>query len=67
MIWFSSKKIILADLCKLDWKRAEMEAKRPAKRPLQLPRQQMVIGLERWSGERERESCLCSRAIMEVS
>lgn len=65
MIWFSPKKITLADLCRIDWKRAEMEAKRSVKRPLQLPRQQMVIGLERWSGD--RESCLCSRAIMEVS
>lgn len=26
----------------MDWKRAKTEAKRPVKRPLQLPRQQMV-------------------------
>lgn len=41
-----------------------MEARKPVKRPLQLPRQQMVA----WTREVEwRQSCLCSSAITEMS
>lgn len=39
----------LVAMRRVDWKKAKMEAKRPVKRPLQLPRQQMMARLERWS------------------
>lgn len=39
----------LVAMRRVDWKKAKMEAKRPVKRPPQLPRQQMKARTRDWS------------------